>query len=109
MSPTSSRSLGAGQVGWFSVGVYMTVKGFRRPSGADDDTTDVPADPPVLVHARFERSRRHVEPPVRSGESLASPDRSAPPRTSQGNAGAVTGGMTTTVLIIVPTDSGHDG
>ena len=35
----------------FSVGVYMAIKGFRNRPVADDDTSDVTADPPVLVPA----------------------------------------------------------
>jgi hypothetical protein len=35
----------------FSVGVYMTVKGFRTPVAAEPDATVEPAEPAVLVHA----------------------------------------------------------
>ncbi len=35
----------------FSVGVYMTVKGFRTPPASDADANVVPASPAVLSHA----------------------------------------------------------
>lgn len=35
----------------FSVGVYMTVKGFRNQTSTDIDVTDEPSPAPVLTHA----------------------------------------------------------
>ena len=35
----------------FSVGIYMTVRGFRTPVATETDATVVPAEPAVLAHA----------------------------------------------------------